>query len=194
MEVRGCYQFRVTRNSNLFVDEEEIKNMRIAIQDELLQRHFGDAVRLEVADNCSQQTVDFLLQQFGLSESDLYRVDGPVNLYRLREVPDRAERPDLKYPAFQPALPAESMLRSAWRRTTTPSNGEVLVLVSCMVIVMARFGPSNLAVWLSRKNPAASVRLVVTCEPTTTGAAGGFHPDADAPRSQMFVRNPAEFG
>jgi polyphosphate kinase len=105
MQVRGCYQFRVTRNSNLFVDEEEIKNMRIAIQDELLQRHFGDAVRLEVADNCSQQTVDFLLQQFGLSESDLYRVAGPVNLYRLREVPDRVERPELKYPAFQPALP-----------------------------------------------------------------------------------------
>jgi polyphosphate kinase len=105
MEVRGCYQFRVTRNSDLFVDEEEIKNMRIAIQGELLQRHFGDAVRLEVADNCSQQTVDFLLQQFGLSESDLYRVDGPVNLYRLREVCDRVERPELKYPVFQPAPP-----------------------------------------------------------------------------------------
>ena len=105
MQVRGCYQFRVTRNSNLFVDEEEIKNMRIAIQGELLQRHFGDAVRLEVADNCSQQTVDFLLQQFGLTETDLYRVDGPVNLYRLREVTDRVERPDLKYPVFQPAPP-----------------------------------------------------------------------------------------
>ena len=105
MEVRGCHQFRVTRNSNLFVDDEEIKNMRIAIQGELLQRHFGDGVRLEVADNCSQQTVDFLLQQFGLSESDLYRVDGPVNLYRLREVTDRVERPDLKYPVFQPAPP-----------------------------------------------------------------------------------------
>jgi polyphosphate kinase len=105
MEVRGCHQFRVTRNSNLFVDEEEIKNMRIAIQGELLQRHFGDAVRLEVADNCSQQTVDFLLQQFGLSESDLYRNDGPVNLYRLREVSDRVDRSELKYPAFQPALP-----------------------------------------------------------------------------------------
>ncbi|HLX81239.1 MAG TPA: polyphosphate kinase 1 [Burkholderiales bacterium] len=105
MEVKGCHQFRVTRNSDLFVDEEEIKNMRIAIQGELLQRHFGDAVRLEVADSCSQQTVDFLLQQFGLSESDLYRVDGPVNLYRLREVTDRVDRPDLKYPVFQPAPP-----------------------------------------------------------------------------------------
>jgi len=106
MEVRGCYQFRVTRNSDLFVDEEEIKNMRIAIQGELLQRHFGDAVRLEVADNCSQQTAEFLLQQFGLSESDLYRVEGPVNLYRLREVCDRVERPELKFPVFQAALPA----------------------------------------------------------------------------------------
>jgi polyphosphate kinase len=105
MEVKGCHQFRVTRNSNLFVDEEEIKNMRIAIQGELLQRHFGDAVRLEVADNCSQQTVEFLLQQFGLSETDLYRNDGPVNLYRLREVTDRVDRPDLKYPVFQPAQP-----------------------------------------------------------------------------------------
>jgi polyphosphate kinase len=105
MEVKGCHQFRVTRNSNLFVDEEEIKNMRIAIQGELLQRHFGDAVRLEVADNCSQQTVDFLLQQFSLTEADLYRVDGPVNLYRLREVTDRVDRPELKYPVFQPAPP-----------------------------------------------------------------------------------------
>jgi polyphosphate kinase len=105
MEVKGCHQFRVTRNSNLFVDEEEIKNMRIAIQGELLHRHFGDAVRLEVAENCSQQTADFLLQQFGLSEADLYRVDGPVNLYRLREVIDRVERPELKYPPFHPAQP-----------------------------------------------------------------------------------------
>jgi polyphosphate kinase len=105
MAVKGCHQFRVTRNSDLFVDEEEIKNMRIAIQGELLHRHFGDAVRLEVADTCSQTTVDFLLQQFGLSEADLYRVEGPVNLYRLREVTDRVDKPELKYPVFQPALP-----------------------------------------------------------------------------------------
>src|SRR5262249_51918197 len=105
MEVKGCHQFRVTRNSDLFVDEEEIKNMRIAIQGELLQRHFGDAVRLEVADTCPPAMAEFLLQQFGLSEADFYRVDGPVNLYRLREVTDRVERPELKYPAFQPALP-----------------------------------------------------------------------------------------
>src|SRR5438874_3320637 len=106
MNVKGCYQFRVTRNSDLFVDEEEIKNLHTALQGELLHRHFGDAVRLEVADNCSQHMVDFLLQQFSLQEADLYRVDGPVNLYRLREVPDQVDRPALKYPPFQPGLPA----------------------------------------------------------------------------------------
>ncbi len=105
MKVLGCYQFRVTRNSDLFVDEEEIKNLRIALQGELLHRHFGDAVRLEVADNCSPGMVEFLLQQFGLDEPDLYRVDGPVNLYRMREVPDQVNRPDLKYPPFTSGLP-----------------------------------------------------------------------------------------
>ena len=106
MNVLGCYQFRVTRNSDLFVDEEEIKNLHTALQGELLHRHFGDAVRLEVADNCSPRMVEFLLQQFGLQENDLYRVEGPVNLYRLREVPDQVNRSDLKYPLFQPGLPA----------------------------------------------------------------------------------------
>ena len=106
MSVLGCYQFRVTRNSELFVDEEEVTNMRIALQGELLHRHFGDAVRLEVADSCSERMIEFLLQQFGLDANDLYRVAGPVNLYRLREVPDQVERPDLKYAPFQPGLPA----------------------------------------------------------------------------------------
>src|SRR5437660_6524658 len=100
MNVIGCYQFRVTRNSDLFVDEEEIKNLHTALQGELLHRHFGDAVRLEVADNCSLGMVEFLLQQFGLREPDLYRVDRPGNLYRLREVPDQADRPALKTPPF----------------------------------------------------------------------------------------------
>ncbi|HEY5635328.1 MAG TPA: polyphosphate kinase 1 [Burkholderiales bacterium] len=106
MKVLGCYQFRVTRNSDLFVEEEEIKNLRTALQGELLHRHFGDAVRLEVADNCSPAMVDFLLQQFSLAPEDLHRVDGPVNLYRLREVPDQVDRPDLKYAPFQPGFPA----------------------------------------------------------------------------------------
>src|SRR5919201_111676 len=105
MNVVGCYQVRVTRNSDLFVDEEEIQNLHTALQGELLHRHFGDAVRLEVADNASPGMVEFLLQQFGLREADLYRVEGPVNLYRLREVPDQVDRPALKYTPFTPGLP-----------------------------------------------------------------------------------------
>ncbi|MCX7896290.1 MAG: polyphosphate kinase 1 [Rhodocyclaceae bacterium] len=105
MQVQGCYQFRVTRNSDLFVDDEEVKNLRQALQGELPQRHFGDAVRLEVADNCSEQMSEFLLQQFGLGPEDLYRVPGIVNLVRLISVPDRVDRPDLKFKPFQPGLP-----------------------------------------------------------------------------------------
>jgi len=106
MTIKGCYQFRVTRNSDLFVDEEEIKNLRIALLGELLQRHFGDAVRLEVVEDSSPAMIEFLLQQFMLDEQDLYHVDGPVNLYRLREVLTHIDRPDLKYPAFTPSVPA----------------------------------------------------------------------------------------
>ncbi|SOD40603.1 polyphosphate kinase 1 [Nitrosovibrio sp. Nv4] len=105
MSVLGCYQFRATRNSDLFVDEEEVKNLRIALQGELPQRHFGNAVRLEVADSCPKHMSDFLLEQLGLSRDDFYQVEGPVNLVRLMQVPDRIERPNLKYPPFIPGLP-----------------------------------------------------------------------------------------
>ena len=105
MNVDGCYQFRVTRNSELFVDEEEVKNLREALQGELSQRNFGDAVRLEVADNCSEATISFLLQQFGLQASDLYQVNGLVNLVRLMQIPDQIDRPDLKFAEFVPSLP-----------------------------------------------------------------------------------------
>ena len=105
LEVLGCYQFRVTRNSDLFVDEEEVKNLRIALQGELPQRHLGDAVRLEVADNCSEEMVQFLLAQFDLEEIDIYRVNGPVNLVRMMNVGDQVARPDLKFPTFVPGIP-----------------------------------------------------------------------------------------
>jgi polyphosphate kinase len=107
MNVRGCFQFRVTRNSELFVDEEEITNLRLALQGELPQRHFGDAVRLEVADNCPPEMTAFLQKQFGLADSDVFSVNGPVNLVRLLQVPDWVDRPDLKYPPFRPSVPPE---------------------------------------------------------------------------------------
>jgi polyphosphate kinase len=107
MEVKGCYQFRVTRNSDLFVDEEEVKNLRTALQGELPQRQFGDAVRLEVADLCPRSMSDFLLQQFELGPDDLYQVNGPVNLVRLMQVPDHVQRPDLKFKPFSPGTPTQ---------------------------------------------------------------------------------------
>ncbi len=113
MNVLGCYQFRATRNSDLFVDEEEVKNLRIALQGELPLRHLGNAVRLEVADNCSPRMADFLLEQFGLVREDFYQVEGPVNLVRLMQVPDRIERADLKYPPFIPGLPATPQKKKA---------------------------------------------------------------------------------
>ena len=102
ISVRGSHAFRVTRNSDLFVDEEEMTNLKHALQGELPQRHFGDAVRLEVGTDCPQGVVDFLLQQFDLEEVDLFRADGPVNLARLMQLSDAVERPDLKFPTFQP--------------------------------------------------------------------------------------------
>ncbi|MEO5676169.1 MAG: polyphosphate kinase 1 [Usitatibacter sp.] len=105
MTVLGCYQFRATRNSDLFVEEEEVKDLRLALQGELPQRHFGDAVRLEVADNMSESMTRFLLAQFGLDGNDLYSVAGPVNLSRLMSIPEQVNRPDLEFPAFQQGLP-----------------------------------------------------------------------------------------
>ncbi|MGB8517078.1 MAG: polyphosphate kinase 1 [Gallionella sp.] len=109
MEVLGCFQFRVTRNSDLFVDEEEVKNLRLSLQGELPQRHFGDAVRLEIADNCSPQIEAMLLKEMNLAAEDVFRVHGPVNLVRLMEVPGMVARPDLKFPAFVPSV--QSTLR-----------------------------------------------------------------------------------
>ena len=110
MTVRGCYQFQLTRNSDLYIDEEELrelKSVRKALQGELGQRQFGDGVRLKVADLCPQSVANELLQQFSLGPEDFYQVSGPVNLTRLLPIIEQVDRPDLKYPAFVPAKPRE---------------------------------------------------------------------------------------
>ena len=107
MKVRDCYQFRVTRNSEMYLDEEEIDDLLRALEGELSSRNYGDEVRLEVADNCPDDITDYLLGQFGLSSDRLYQVDGPVNLSRTREIYDLIDRPDLKYPPFTAGCPAQ---------------------------------------------------------------------------------------
>lgn len=105
MEVISCHQFRVTRNSALEVDEDEDTDLRELLQGGLYKRHYGDAIRLEVSEQCPQALADWLLQQCRLSRDDLYRVDGPVNLARLMDIPSMLERDDLKFATFTPGLP-----------------------------------------------------------------------------------------
>ncbi len=105
MSVVGCWQFRVTRNSDLFVDEEEVDDLRRAVEGELAERRYGDEVRLETAHDCPADLTQFLLQHFQLGPNDLYQVPGPVNLNRLASVYDLVDRPDLKYPPFTAGLP-----------------------------------------------------------------------------------------
>jgi len=107
MKVTGCYQFRITRNSDLFVDEEEVDDLLRALEGELMQRQFGDAVRMEIADDCPAELIEFLRHQFGLNKQDVYEVNGPVNLNRLSAVCDTVDRPDLKFAPFTPHIAHE---------------------------------------------------------------------------------------
>lgn len=105
MRVSGCYQFRVTRNSDLFVDMEEADDLLRAVEGELSSRRYGDAVRLEVDDECPDELEAYLTAQCRLERTDVYRCDGPVNLMRLAALPDMVERPELKFPGFTPHIP-----------------------------------------------------------------------------------------
>jgi len=109
IKVIGCYQFRCTRNSDLFVDEEEIDDLRRALEGELAHRRYGAAVRLETSSDCPDDMVKFLQAQFASAGLDTYPVAGPVNLNRLSAVYDLVQRPDLKYPIFTPGTPRRLM-------------------------------------------------------------------------------------
>jgi len=100
MKAVCCHQFRITRNSEMAVSEE-LGDLKKAISGELLERRFAEVVRLEVSTHCPRELSDFLLHQFQLQSHDLYCVDGPVNLYRMSQVCDEVDRPDLKFPPYQ---------------------------------------------------------------------------------------------
>ena len=110
MKSTGCYQFRLTRNSDLFLDEEKVEDLSTALKGELFSRRYGEEVRLEVADNMPENLVSFLLKKFGLNESQLFKVNGPVNLTRIMSVLDVA-KPVHEFPSFKPKLPT-SLSRS----------------------------------------------------------------------------------
>ena len=100
-------QFRVTRHSDLAVDEDEVKNLRTALRQGLVHRNFGQAVRLEVSSSCSAYLADFLLHQFALPELALYKVSGPVNLVRLTQLVDLVNAPKLCFPTYKGTYPRQ---------------------------------------------------------------------------------------
>ncbi|MCM3563223.1 MAG: polyphosphate kinase 1 [Hydrogenophaga sp.] len=106
-QVTEFSQFRVTRHSDLAVDEEEVKNLRTALRKGLQQRHYGQALRLEVSAGASEFLSSFLLEQFGLPPACLYRVPGPVNLVRLNQLIDKVDAPELRFEPYLPGWPAQ---------------------------------------------------------------------------------------
>lgn len=106
-DVVSYSQFRITRNSDLWVDDEDVKNLRQALQGELQSRQFGVAVRLEVAMNCPPHLSQFLLDQFSINKNRLYAVDGPVNMVRLLEIIEHANQAALRFPVFTPKFPSQ---------------------------------------------------------------------------------------
>lgn len=122
MDVKGAYQFRVTRNSELVVDEAEVENLALALRDELVGRGYNPAVRLEIAKDCPKPIMRTLLQNFDLPENAVYLIDGPVNLNRVTQVYDLVARPELKYPSFNPRT-----LRGQDAMFETVDDGDVLM-------------------------------------------------------------------
>lgn len=126
MKVKGCYQFRLTRNADLSVDTEDVEDLARALRGELMSRRYGDAVRLEVVDTCPPHLAEFLLKQFGLSENELYRVNGPVNLTRLFSVTGLDSHPELQYTPFTPAIP--KMLQNSENIFNVVGKQDILLL------------------------------------------------------------------
>jgi len=107
MNVKGCHQFRVTRNSDFFVDDDAIDDLLHAVEGELVMRNYGDEVRIEIDENCPEETVFFLKERFRLNSERVFHARGPVNLSRLQAIYNLIERPDLKFPPFKPYSPPQ---------------------------------------------------------------------------------------
>ena len=124
-EVGQFSQFRVTRNSDLSVDEDEVENLRTALRKGLQHRQYGQALRLEVSDSCSEHLSDFLLKQFSLPKTALFRAAGPVNLVRLSQLIDLVDDPALLFPAHQSSFPKQ--LKQGESIFARMQKGDVLI-------------------------------------------------------------------
>ncbi|TAM62672.1 MAG: polyphosphate kinase 1 [Rhodanobacter sp.] len=124
-KVVGTYQFRVTRNSELIVEEAEVDNLALALSEELVGRGYARPVRLEIANDCPKSITSLLIRNFELEETDVYRCDGPVNIIRAGLIYDWLDRPELKFPRFNPQLPAA--LESSKNKFDLISQRDVLL-------------------------------------------------------------------
>ena len=125
MTAIGCYQFRITRDADIELNAAEVKDMARALRGELPSRRFGTAVRLEIVKNCPNLIIEFLQQEFTLSQSDTYLADGPVNLHRLAQLLDYINYPTLYFPPFTPGLPKHLVKNTNWLNVI--SNEDVLL-------------------------------------------------------------------
>lgn len=107
MQATGCYQFRVTRNSDIYLNSDEITDLTIALQSELASKRYGSSVRLEIDSDCPKHIIDFLLSIHHLTEQDIFKATGPVNLHRSSLILDMLDRPDLCFPSFKHNQPPE---------------------------------------------------------------------------------------
>lgn len=107
MTVKGCHQFRLTRNSDFFVEDDAVDDLMCAVEGELVMRNYGDEVRMEIDENCPEPTVFFLKERFRMNAERVFQAKGPVNLSRLLEIYGLIERPDLKFIPFKPSVPSQ---------------------------------------------------------------------------------------
>lgn len=124
VDVLGCYQVRITRNSDLYVDLEEVEDLARTLEGELPSRLYGEAVRLEVSKDCPKRIVRFLQERFQISDGFVFQVDGPVNLNRLIGLGDQVNRPELKYPGFTPSVPQNLTQHNTFEAIT---NSDILL-------------------------------------------------------------------
>ena len=125
VKVLDCYQFRITRNSDLYVDLEEVEDLARALEGELPSRLYGDAIRLEVSEHCPNRIIKLLKERFQINDSFIYRVNGPVNLNRLIGLSDKVNRPEIKYPGYAPSI--SKSLNQQPNLFETISNHDILL-------------------------------------------------------------------
>ena len=152
LKLKGCHQFRVTMDSNLFYDEEEVESLRDVLAGMLPERQYGEAVRLEVVNDCPRDIIRFLREQYRLDADSVYEVNGPVNLYRLMNFPELIDRPDLRYPPYRPKTPQTFKL--------LPTSGSLFDLLDRQDVLLHH--PFNSFKWTIRflREAAADPKVV----------------------------------